>query len=80
VVGGIAGSHIDLGFPDSFLKGLQERLQPNHSALVVLVEHDPDQDSAEVHGVLDGAMSQGALVDAIVQDMLASEQPAVPAG
>jgi uncharacterized membrane protein len=79
-VGGVIGSRVDLGFPDTFLKGLEEKLQPDHSALVVLVEHDRDQDPAEVRGILEGAMSQTALVDTIVQEMLAAEQPPVAAG
>jgi uncharacterized membrane protein len=78
-VGGVIGSRVDLGFPDSFLKGLQEKLKPDHSALIVLVEHDRDQDPAEVRGILEGAMSQSTLVDTLVQDMLAAEQPAVAA-
>jgi uncharacterized membrane protein len=78
-VGAFAGSRIDLGFPDAFLKGLEERLKPDHSALVVLVEHELDEDPAEVRGVLDGATSHATMVDTLVQDMLAAEQPAVPA-
>jgi uncharacterized membrane protein len=79
-IGGVVGSRVDLGFPDTFLKGLQEKLKPDHSALIVLVEHDRDQDPAEVRGILEGAMSQSALVDTLVQDMLATEEPAVAAG
>jgi uncharacterized membrane protein len=74
-VGGLAGSRIDLGFPDAFVRGLQERLKPDHSALIVLIEHDREQDPADVRGVLEGAMSQETLVDTLVQEMLAAEQP-----
>jgi uncharacterized membrane protein len=74
-VGGFAGSRVDLGFPDAFLRGLQERLKPDHSALVVLIEHEGDHDSAQVHSLLDGAMSHATLVDALVQELLATEQP-----
>ena len=38
--GGIAASKIDMGLPDEFLQAFQERLQPNTSALVVLVEDE----------------------------------------
>jgi uncharacterized membrane protein len=78
-VGGFAGSRINLGFPDAFLHSLQERLQPDHSALVVLVEHDWNQDPQQVHSVLDDAMSQSTLVDTLVQEMLAAEHPAASA-
>jgi uncharacterized membrane protein len=79
-IGGVIGSRVDLGFPDTFLKGLQQKLQPDHSALIVLVEHDQDEDPAEVRAILEGAVSQSALVDTLVQDMLATEQPTVAAG
>jgi uncharacterized membrane protein len=78
-IGGLAGSRVDLGFPDAFLRGLQERLKPDHSALVVLVEHDRDQDPAQVRSQLEGAMSQSDLVDTLVQDMLATEHSPVSA-
>jgi uncharacterized membrane protein len=78
-VGGLVGSRIQLGFPDAFLHRLQERLKPDHSALVVLLEHDPDQDPEQVRRVLEGAMSQAALVDSLVQEMLATEQTPIAA-
>jgi uncharacterized membrane protein len=78
-VGGLAGSHVDLGFPKAFLDRLKEGLKPDHSALVLLIEHDWEQDLAEVHSVLAGAMSHDTLVETLVQEMLASEQPPVPA-
>jgi uncharacterized membrane protein len=78
-VGAFAGSRVDLGFPETFLKGLEERLKPDHSALIVLVEHELDEDPTEVRAVLDGAISHSSMVDKLVQDMLAAEQPAVPA-
>jgi len=43
------------------------------------VEHALDEAPAEVRAVLDGAISHAAMVDTLVQDMLATEQPAVPA-
>lgn len=75
-VGGLAGSRINLGFPDAFLQSLQKRLEPGHSALVVLLEHDRDEDPAEVRSVLESAISQTTLIDTLVQDLLAVEQPA----
>jgi len=79
-IGGFAGSRIELGLPDAFLKSLQQQLKPDHSALILLVERDPDQDPQEVQGVLDGAMSQSALVDSLVQNLLATEHAPVAAG
>jgi uncharacterized membrane protein len=40
VAGGVAAGQIDLGFPDEYLKALQERLETDSSALVVLVESE----------------------------------------
>ena len=61
------------------MKSLKERLQPDHSALVVLIEHDAEHDPEEVRKVIDGAMSQPTLVDTLVQELLAAEHPSVPA-
>jgi uncharacterized membrane protein len=75
-VGGFAGSrHLELGFPEAFLKKLQEQLKPDHSALVILIERNADQDPAELQSVLDGALSHEAMVDTLVQEMLAAEHP-----
>jgi uncharacterized membrane protein len=78
-VGGFAGSRIDLGFPDAFLQNLQQRLKPDHSALLLLIEHQPDQDPEQVKSVLEGAISQSTMVDTLVQEMLAAEQTSAPA-
>jgi len=40
VTGGVAARRIDMGFPNEYLKGLQQGLQPGCSAIVVLVKHE----------------------------------------
>lgn len=39
-IGGVTAHNIDLGFPDDQLKALQEKLTPNSSAILALVEHE----------------------------------------
>lgn len=51
--GGVAAGKIDMGFPDNFLKKLQEGLQPDNSALVILLERNQSAiiaDAAASHG------------------------------
>ena len=72
-VGGLAGSRSGHQLPDTFLGGLEERLKPDQSALVVLIEHDAQQDSDQVRAVLEGAMSHTTLVDTLVQEMLVGQ-------
>jgi uncharacterized membrane protein len=75
-IGGVVGPNLQLGFPSAFLQRLQDRLEPNHSALVVLVEHDSAGGLKEALGQVDGIISQDDLVDTVVQEMLA-EHPAI---
>ena len=69
-VGGAAAKRIDMGFSNEFLTGLQERLQPGTSALVLLVEHGSavklSQSLAEDKGVL----LQQTLSDKLVEELL----------
>lgn len=72
-VGGFAGAHLELGLPDTLLNSMQAALKPDHSALIVLFEHHPDQDSQEVRALLDGAISHASMVDSLVQELLVAE-------
>ncbi|HET6317315.1 MAG TPA: DUF1269 domain-containing protein [Chloroflexota bacterium] len=73
--GAIAGSKLDLGFPDAFLKRLEDKLQPGHSALVLLVEHDQAQDLADSITKYENVMGGQQLVDTLVQELLVERQP-----
>jgi uncharacterized membrane protein len=73
--GAIAGSRLDLGFPDAFLKRLEEKLQPGHSALVLLVEHDQAQDLADSITKYEDVVGGQQLVDTLVQELLVESQP-----
>ncbi len=70
--GGAAAHWVDMGFPDEYLKSLQEHLQPGHSALVVLAE------SNEVDKVaLTLAQFEGQLLrQALTADLAAQLTPA----
>ena len=78
--GGLAAKWVDMGFSDEFLTGLQERLEPGTSALILLVEHGSavklSQSLAEDKGVL----FQQTLTDEIVKELLeTSEEEQGPA-
>jgi len=74
-VGAIAGSRSDMGFPDAFLKRLEDRLQPGHSALVLLVEHDQAQDLADSITKYEDVVGGQQLVDTLVQELLIEATP-----
>ena len=65
--GSLAGKWIDFGFSDQFLKGLQEHMQPDSSALIVLVEHQWDSELSTHLDDLKGAIFQQTLTDELVQ-------------
>jgi uncharacterized membrane protein len=65
--GGVAAGKIDMGFPDNFLKKLQEGLQPDNSALVILLERDQTTIIAEAAASQGGQFMQHELT----QDILA---------
>jgi uncharacterized membrane protein len=68
--GAVVGPKVDLGLPDAFLKRLAERLDPGHSALVVLVEHDQAEGLGNVLAESDRTLGGQQLVDTLVQEML----------
>lgn len=61
---------IDLGLPDEFLKRLQGYLQPNSSALVLLVEHEYVKLLSESMAGEEGMVMQHTLSDAVVEQLL----------
>jgi len=69
--GGLAGKKIDLGFPDQFLSGLKQYLQPDTSGLIVLVEHEYYQPLSEVIAEEEGVFFHQALTDRLVERLLA---------
>lgn len=82
VVGAVAGygagkavtDRIDAGLSDEFLTGLKEYMQPNTSAIIVLVEHEWASTLAEAWADMDGVVIQERLTDRLVQDLLADAQ------
>jgi len=73
--GGAAAHWIDMGFANDDLKALQDSLQPDSSAIVVLVESG---DAAHVAGALDelgGERVQQTLTDEMVEQILSKREP-----
>jgi uncharacterized membrane protein len=69
---GAASTHwIDLGLPDEFLNHLQGHLQPNSSALVVLVEEQYLEPLSSSLAGLEGVVLQHTLTDEVVSQLLA---------
>jgi uncharacterized membrane protein len=68
--GTLAGKWIDMGFSDKFLAGLQERLQPGKSALVLLVETEWAATVSEALADREGIILQQTLTDELVQQLL----------
>jgi uncharacterized membrane protein len=70
-LGGLAGSKIDTGFNNEFLENLAQYLQPNTSALILLMEHHWAESAAESMGDLGGMVLQQTLTDTLVKDLMA---------
>lgn len=68
--GGLAANRLDMGFSGDFLAGLQARLQPGTSALVVLVEHDSAVRLSEALAGEEGWILQQTLTDKTVEELL----------
>jgi uncharacterized membrane protein/sporulation protein YlmC with PRC-barrel domain len=60
----------DLGLPDEFLNRLKEYLQPNTSALILLVEHQYLNLLSETMAGMEGIVLQHTLTDAVVEQLL----------
>jgi uncharacterized membrane protein len=69
-IGAAAGPKMDMGFPDAFLDRLEHRLEPGHSALVVLVEHDFARDLTDALEDSDKVIGGQQIVDTLVQELL----------
>ena len=78
--GAVIGPKWDMGFPDAFLKNLEERLEPGHSALVVLVDHESAQNLTEALAGRKDVMEGQQLVDTLVQELLVEASPPDTAG
>lgn len=78
VIGAAAGAGIgrattrwqDLDLPDEFVKQLQGYLQPNTSALIILIEHQYLQMLIDSMADIDGIVMQHTLTDAVVERLL----------
>jgi uncharacterized membrane protein len=68
--GGLAARWLDMGFSDEFLTGLQERLEPGTSALILLVEHGSAVKLSESLAGDKGVMFQQTLTDGMVNELL----------
>jgi uncharacterized membrane protein len=64
-----AAKRIDMGFPDEYLKKLQEGLQPSSSALVVLVERERVAAVQESVAGFGGQFLQQELTEEIVEQL-----------
>lgn len=67
--GGLAARWIDMGFSDTFLAGMEERLQPGSSALILLVEHEWSQKLSEALAGTEGTFFRQSLTDEIVEQL-----------
>jgi uncharacterized membrane protein len=84
IVGGVAGAvtaraaarRIDMGFPDEYLKKLEDALQPGTSALVTLVEQSSLPGVTDALGAFEGDLMQHALTDDLLERLAAEGQAA----
>ena len=73
-VGGLAAKKIDAGFSDKFLAELQDHLQPDSSALVLLAEHEWIHSMAESMDDLGGVVLQQTITDELAAELLAEAE------
>jgi uncharacterized membrane protein len=64
--GGIAAGRIDMGFPDEYLKTLQENLEPGRAAVVALVDQAGVDSVQQALTDVDGELLRLALTDNMV--------------
>jgi uncharacterized membrane protein/sporulation protein YlmC with PRC-barrel domain len=72
--GSVAGAKMDFGFSEEFLNGLKQYLQPNTSALIVLVEHEHSKHLSDVIAEEEGVFFRQTLTDKLVEKLLAAEE------
>jgi len=68
--GRVAAKKIDMGFSDDFLQGLRDRLQPDSSALIVLIEHEWRNKVTDALSGIEGVVLQEGLADNVVAEFL----------
>jgi uncharacterized membrane protein len=73
-VGGAAAKRIDVGLPDKFLEEVQEHLQPNSSALIMLVQAHWARTVGEELSGLSGVVLQQTISDAVVERLSEGEE------
>jgi uncharacterized membrane protein len=71
--GGAAARWIDMGFPDDYLKSLQDNLQPGSSALVMLAQADEVEKVALTLAQFGGQLLHYALTDDMVAQLTPTE-------
>jgi uncharacterized membrane protein len=73
-VGGAAAKRIDVGLPDKFLEEVQEHLQPNSSALIMLVQAHWKHTVGEELSGLTGVVLQQTISDEVVARLMGDEE------
>jgi uncharacterized membrane protein len=56
-----------MGFPDEYLKGLQQGLHPGCSAIVTLVKHEWVEKVTEALAEFEGQLFQRTLIEEVVE-------------
>ncbi len=74
VTGGVAAGLIDMGFPDDYLKSLQDGLQPGTAAVVVLVNAEQIDMVTEALAGYEGQLLRQTLTDEMVQGLSAGTE------
>ncbi|UCG24340.1 MAG: DUF1269 domain-containing protein [Chloroflexota bacterium] len=88
VIGALAGAgagafgakHIDMGFSDEFLQGLEDHLEPGSSALLVLVDHREGDEIFQSLAAGEGVLMHHALTDAIIEELTAAAEDEADGG
>ena len=75
-VGAFSAKHIDMGFSDAFLQGLEDHLQPGSSALLVLVDHREGDEIFQSLAAGEGVVMRHALTDTIIEELAAASDEA----
>jgi uncharacterized membrane protein/sporulation protein YlmC with PRC-barrel domain len=78
--GRAAAKRIDMGFSEDFLQGLRDRLQPDSSALIVLIEHEWRHKVTEALAGVEGVVLEEALAEGVVAEFLGESDEATDTG
>jgi uncharacterized membrane protein len=68
-VGAFSAKHIDMGFSDEFLQGLEDHLEPGSSALLVLVDHREGDEIFQSLAAGEGVLMRHTLTDTIIKEL-----------